>query len=203
MAVLHYFKLKRERQQLSDPNGPLSLKVSTSGSSAANLCISKLLDKTSGDSSNGECSVTGTRGPYTVFTPAQKYEIGNRTAEIRTTAAMRYYTSNYPNISKKLKETSVRWFKDMYIDELKKLIHSSACESLPAVKQLVHKKRGRPLLIIISEELDDQVKEYKRTQREGVVINNDVIIAVGTGIVMNNNANLLFANGGHINLTKH
>ena len=117
MALLRYFKLKRERQQLPDPNGPLSLKVPSSGISAANLCVSKLLDKTSGDS-NGECSVTGARGPYTVFTPAQKYEIGKRAAEIGTTAAMRYYASNYPELSKKLKETSVRRFKDMYRDEL-------------------------------------------------------------------------------------
>jgi len=138
MALLCYFKLKRERQQLPDPNGPLCLKVPTSGISAANLCVSKLLDKTS-DDSNGECNVTGARGPYTVFTPA---EIGKGAAEIRT-AAMRYYASNYPELSRKLKETSVRRFKDMYKDELKKLIHSSACESPPVVP----KKRGRPLLI--------------------------------------------------------
>ena len=40
------------------------------------------------------------------------------------------------------------------------------------------------------------------SRREGVVINSDVVIAVGTGIVMND-ANLLLANGGHIELTKH
>ena len=85
MALLQYFKRKKERQHLPDPNGPLSLKVLSSGISAANLYVSKLLDKTSADTSNGECSVTGTRDPYTVFTPAQKYEIGKRTAEIVTT----------------------------------------------------------------------------------------------------------------------
>ena len=53
----------------------------------------------------------------------------------------------------------------MYKDELKKSIHSSVCESLLAVKKLVPKKRGRPWLI--SEELDDQVKEYKRAQKRG------------------------------------
>ena len=36
-----------------------------------------------------------------------------------------------------------------------------------------------------------------------MVINCVVTIAVGIGIVMNNDANLLLANGGHINLTKH
>ena len=46
----------------------------------------------------------------------------------------------------------------------------------------------------------DYIKELRR---EGVVINCDVAIAVGTGIVMNSDANLLIANGGHIDLTKH
>ena len=131
-------------------------------------------------------------------TPAQKYEIGKRATETGTMPAMRYYAKHYPDLSKKLKETSVRQFKDKY----KKSIHSSTYESPLAVKELVPKKRGRPLLI--GEELDDQVKEYVRElRREGVVINSDVVIAVGTGIVMNNDANLLFANGGYIDLTKH
>ena len=58
--------------------------------------------------------------------------------------------------------------------------------------------------MLIGEELYDQVKEYVRElRREGIVINSDVVIAVGTGIVMNSDANLLLANGGHIDLTKH
>ena len=70
------------------------------------------------------------------------------------------------------------------------------------VREFVPKKRGQPLLI--GEELDEQVREYIRElRREGVVINSDVAIAVGTGIVMNSNANLLVTNSGHIDLTKH
>ena len=185
----------------TNPNDLLSLKVPYSGISAANLYISRLLDKTSGDSSYGECSVTGTRGSYTVFTPAQKYEVGKRTAEIRTTAAMHYYASIIRIFQRSFKEILVQWFKDMYkdIDELKKSIHSSTFESLLAVKELVPKKRGRPLL-----ELYDQVKEYIRElRREGVVINSDIVIAVGTRIVMNNDVNVLLANDGHIDLTKN
>ena len=180
MALLQYFKLKKERQYLPNPNGPLSVKVPSSGIAAANLHVSKLLDKTNASVSSGDA---GTRGPYTVFTPAQKYEIGKKAAEMGTTSAMRYYDKNYPDLAKKLKETSVWRFKDMYNDKVKKLIHSSTCESPSVVKELVPKKRGRPLLI--SEELDGQVKEHiKELRRLGVVINNDVVIAVGTGIVM-------------------
>ena len=73
MVLLQYFKLKKERQHLPDPNGPLSLKIPSSGISAANLYISKLLDKTNAITSNGECSgVTGTRGPYTQCLPQLK-----------------------------------------------------------------------------------------------------------------------------------
>ena len=35
------------------------------------------------------------------------------------------------------------------------------------------------------------------------MINSDVVIAVGTGILMNSDTNLLVANGGHNDLTKH
>jgi len=94
-----------------------------------------------------------------MFTPAQKYEIGKRAAEIGTMAVIRYYAKHYLDLS--LKETSVQWFKDKYQDKVKKLIHSyTSTESQLAVKELVPKKRGRPLLI--GEELDKQVKEYIR-----------------------------------------
>ena len=101
------------------------------------------------------------------------------------------------------KETSVRRFKNNYQDQLKKSIHSLSGSDSPNVfRELVPKKCGRPLLI--GEELDEQVREYIRElRREGVVINSDVAIAVGTGIVMKSDANLLVANGGHIDLTKH
>jgi len=48
-----------------------------------------------------------------------------------------------------------------------------------------------------------KLKSIRELRREGVVVNSDVVIAVETGIVMNNDANLLLANGRHIDLTKH
>ena len=48
MVLLRYFKLKRERQQLPDLNGPLSLKVPSSGISAANLCVASSWIKPAG-----------------------------------------------------------------------------------------------------------------------------------------------------------
>ena len=201
-GLLRYFKLKNQKEPLSshlpDPNGPLSQKIPSSGIASANACVSKLpiVDSDTGEGSS--TSTPFTRGSYVVLTRAQKFEIGKRAAENGTTAAIRYYAKRFSEIP--LKETSVRRFKNNYQDELKKSIHSSS--DSPTVKELIPKKRGRPLLI--GEELDEQVRDYiKELRREGVVINCDVAIAVGTGIVMNNGANLLIANGGHIDLTKH
>ena len=200
-GLLQYFKLKKQKDSLPtpllDPNGPLSEKIPSSGIASANVCVSKLPVL---DSSSNEGSSTS-RGPYAILTPAQKFEIGKRADEIGTTATIRYYAKRYPDIC--LKEISVRRFKNNYQDQLKKSIHSLSGSDSPNVfRELVPKKRGRPLLI--GEELDEQVREYIRElRREGVVINSDVAIAVGTGIVMNSDANLLVANGGHIDLTKH
>ena len=201
MALLQYFKLKKQKESLPsplpDPNGPLSQKISSSEIVSTNACVKKLPVL---DSSSDEGSSTS-RGPYAVLTPAHKFEIGKRAAEIGTTATIRYYAKRYPDIC--LKETSVQRFKNNYQDQLEKSIYSfSGSDSPNVVRELVPKKRGRPLLI--GEELDEQVREYVRElRREGVVINCDVAIAVGTGIVMNSDANLLVANGGHIDLTKH
>ena len=52
-----------------------------------------------------------------VLTPAQKYEIGKKAAEIGTTAAMWYYSKYYLELS--LKKTSVRRFKTNYQADLK------------------------------------------------------------------------------------
>ena len=62
---------------------------------------------------------------------------------------------------------------------------------------MVPKKRDHPLLI--GEELYDQVREYvKELRKSGVIINAHVIIAVGMGLVLNKDANLLTENGGHV-----
>ena len=192
MALLKYFQLKTARKQpLPDPNGELSSKIPPSGISSANTCVGKLLNSMPPSSD-------AHRGPYAILSPAQKFEIGKKAAEIGTTAAMRYYAKNYPDLE--LKETSVRRFKNNYQAQLKSST-KEASENF-TVQELVPKKRGRPLLI--GEELDEQVREYVRELRKsGVIINAHVVIAVGMGLVMSKDANLLAENGGHVSLTKH
>lgn len=197
MALLRYFQLKSRKQPLPDPNGDLSSRIPSSGIASANASVSQLLDNVDGSSS---IDSRGPRGPYNVLTPAQKYEIGKKAAEIGTTAAMRYYSKHYPELS--LKETSVRRFKTNYQADLKERLKMPEEDSEGTVRELVPKKRGRPLLI--GEELDGQVREYvKELRKLGVVINAHVVIAVGMGLVINKNANLLVENGGHISLEKH
>ena len=102
----------------------------------------------------------------------------------------------YPDIE--LKETTVRRFKNAYIDEARKRRHDEDSE----VRELPSKKRGRPLLL--GEELEKQVKTYLIALRtNGAVVNTAITIACAHGIVISQVANLLSTNGGHINLSKH
>ena len=107
---MKYFKLKTScKQLLPNPNGELSAKIPSSGISSSNTCVGKLLH---GDEPRDEQDSGRLRGPYKILTPAQKFNIGKRAAEIGTTAVMRYYAKNYSHLD--LKERSVRRFKDNY-----------------------------------------------------------------------------------------
>ena len=107
--------------------------------SSANACVGKLLD---GDGPRDEQDSSRLRGPYKILTPAQKFNIGKRAAEIGTTAAMRY-VKNYSHLD--LKETSVRRFKDNYQAQLKTSTKEISGNS--TIQELVPKKRGRPLIV--------------------------------------------------------
>ena len=53
------------------------------------------------------------------------------------------------------------------------------------------------------EETDKQVQHYlTELRKRGCIINTSVTVAVGEGILLNKDANLLASNGGGINLTK-
>ena len=69
------------------------------------------------------------------------------------------------------------------------------------VRELVDRKRGRPLLL--GNELDQQVQTYVNALcLNGGVVNTAIVIATGEGIIKDHNSNLLCENGGHIQLTK-
>ena len=118
--------------------------------------------------------------------PAQKFEIGKRATEVGATAAMCCYVKNYPPLE--LKEKSVRTLKNNYQNQLKASIKDVSNNR--TVQELVSKKHGHPLLV--GEEVDEQVREYVRELRKsGVIINAHMVKAVGMGLVLNKDANLL------------
>ena len=142
------------------------------------------------------------RAPYLIMTPAQRFQVGKRAAEVGVTATIRYYALKCPDSA--LKETTVRRLKNTYQASLKfKGISEPVPEqrSSTDVKEFPPKKTGRPLLL--GEELD-QVRHYLAELRtRGGVVNTRIAIAVGIGIVTNKDATLLAKYGGNIVLTKH
>ena len=68
--------------------------------------------------------------------------------------------------------------------------------------ELPNKKVSRPLMT--GDETDKQVQLYiAELRKRGCSINTTVAIAVGEGILLNKDANLLAANGGGINRAKY
>ena len=77
----------------------------------------------------------------------------------------------------------------------------SGASGFETVNEIHGCKTGRPLLV--GDELDKQVRQYLTDLRKrGCVINTRIAIAVGEGILLNKDANLLTSNGGGITLTK-
>ena len=77
----------------------------------------------------------------------------------------------------------------------------SGASGFETVNEIHGCKTDRPLLV--GDELDKQVQQYLTDLRKrGCVINTRIAIAVGEGILLNKDANLLTSNGGGITLTK-
>ena len=223
MSILKYYKLKPGSKvtstqistskssedighNLPDPNGTLSKSIPSSAIRMANDGVLKL-----GISSATASNYSGKPRPngYLMLTSTQRCEIGKRAAAHGVTASLRYYANKYPRLP--LTETSVRRFKNLYkeavkkkLDEVKKAQASSAQDTTDNPDCVVHElprmKSGRPLLL--RDELDDQVQEYiKELRSRGTAVSSSVVIAAAEGIIMNKDANILRENGG-IKLTE-
>ena len=96
---------------------------------------------------------TSKRGTYERFTAEEKAKIGRRAAEHGVTASVHYFSKVFPGRS--LKESSVQTWKTKYLQKItaKRRVGEEA-----TVKELAHKKTGRPLLL--GENLDKQVRAY-------------------------------------------
>ena len=197
-GILKYFWLiKKSREQLPDPQGSLNTdrKVPSSGITSANIAVKAVLAEASDKADTTHSSPGSSQGHYLHLTPAQKFNIGKRATEQGVTSALCYHKKTFPDLP--LKETSVRRFKNLFQQSLKRPRSDSSEE----LSKLPSKKMGRPLLI--SEELDRQVKEYLRYLREqGSAVNSAIAFATVEGVIRIVDANLLACNGGGINLGK-
>ena len=125
--------------------------------------------------SSSESSEPKKRGlHYKSFSPDIKAEIEKYVAENGVASTLRRYVSQYPG----LKESTVRTWKTVYSQELKKRVRSGTemCATVTSVQELPSKKRGRPYLL--GEELDKRVRSYLIALRErGGVVNTAIVLA--------------------------
>lgn len=191
MALLKYFSLKRST--LPNPNGPLSKVLPSEGIKSANTVVEEVLKE---NNSQNKAGGTGSRGTYEHFTADEKAKIAKKAAENGVAATVRYYSDCFHGRS--LKDSSVRTWRDKYLEELKR--KRKAGEEV-SVEELPEKKRGRPSLL--KNELDKQVQSYLLQLREnGAAVNTTVVIACAYGLVRHHNSNLLKCNGGYVELSK-
>ena len=194
MSLLKYFKRTDDKAHsvLPNPQGSLSAVVPSSRIETVNKLVQPIIDE---QIDPGTCS-SSSRGRYEVFSSDEKAKIGKRAAEYGVLASIRHFSKIYPD--RVLKESTVRGWKNKYKNELLKLQKSN--EEV-VVRELVDRKRGRPLLL--GNELDVQVQAYVNALRlNGGIVNTAIVIATGEGIVKDHDSNLLCENGGHIKLTK-
>ena len=56
---------------------------------------------------------------------------------------------------------------------------------------------------LLGKELEEKLKAITVLREDGAVVNTKITIASAKGVILSHDANLLAANGGHIELTKH
>ena len=198
MALLKYFKPTNKTVEsiLPDPQGPLSRVVPSSRIEAVNKVVKSIVEEAMKVEAKGNS--LGSRGKYEIFSADEKTMIGKRAAEHGILSTIRHFSKVYPN--RVLKESTVRGWKNRYINEIAQLKKASKDV---VVRELVDKKRGHPLLL--GKELDAEVQAYIHDLRlAGCAVNTAVVIATAEGIVEDYDANLLGDEDheGRIKLTK-
>ena len=185
MSLYRYFQ--REKSILPSRDGPLSSKVPSSHIEAANKRVSEVLSAAAEPSKPG-------RGVYKKYTPKDKATVANYSLLNGTSAAIRHFKDELPDI----KCTSVNDWKRA-VEQKKKIDRAHGrCEP---VVELSGKKRGRPS--VLSDELTNELKSYVYALRDaGGVINSAIVIAAATGILQKKDPSSLECSGGSISLKK-
>ena len=187
--LFKYFKREREFS-LPSPSGHLSHTMPSLMIQAANDSV---LSVVSTAEENG-CRDGKKRGSYAKLLSKDKARIGNYAVTHGTSAAIRYYQTEFPN----LKWTTVNDWKTAMTAKMKQAHSSNEFEPITILEG---KKTGRPSTL--SDELTRELKLYIEAIREGGgVINTAIVIAAATGMLQKRDPASLASNGGHITLKK-
>ena len=141
------------------------------------------------------------RRTYSSLKPYQKCKIGKQVVEHGVTPSKQFYKKKYPHLV--LKERTVRTLKNSYKDCIKAQtsVTFETGNAEAVVRELPNKNVDR--LLMSGDKMDKEVQHYiTELRKRECTVNTTVAIAVGEGILLNKDANLLAANGGGINLTK-
>ena len=179
LNLFRYFKVSSSSPQvvLPSPDGPLSHEVPSTAISEANKEVEEVM---MGSRDSGK-----KRGSYQKYTPKQKATIGSYALINGTSATLRRYAVEFPD----LKYTTVC--------EWRNVISSQQKKERESVTELHGKKRGRPPTF--PEEVTTCVMKYIRAVREaGGIVNSAIVIGAASGIVRRMKPELLESNGGHI-----
>ena len=142
-----------------------------------------------------ETPVSTKHGTYLTYTPQDRAEIGKYCLQNCPAATIRKFSRTFT----KLVESTVRSMKKSYEASFNSKKRKLDFDG--EITELVPTKHGRPLLI--GAELDAKVERYINVLRDnGVVINTQIVVAAGKGLVTGTDKTLLSENGGSINITK-
>lgn len=194
MSILSFFKPKNilptEKSELADIVGQSALQ-------SANERVSEIIGSPSNDApkSSTKTPSSSKRGNYLAYTPTDRAEIGKYCSQNGPAATVRKFSGKFP----KLAESTVRSMKKSYEASFNSKKRKLDFDG--EITELVPKKRGRPLLL--GAELDTKVQRYITVLRDnGAVINTQIVVAAGKGLVAGTDKSLLSENGGSINITK-
>lgn len=135
------------------------------------------------------------RGRYNSYTPEQRASIGKYAAENGPTKAARHFTKI---LGSDVNESTARKLRSEYLMELNAAVKDRGETRVDAIPK---KSQGRPLLL--GKGLDDIVQEYiKGLRKNKAVVNTNIVMAVGEGVILSKDPLKLHSNGGQVELTK-
>lgn len=182
----HLQPLPAKKDNLPNPNGPLSSSISPATIKKGNEAVKSVMNR------------QRKRGNYAKFSSEQQAQIGEYASLNGNQAAVRHFSMK---LGVQLKVTTIQTWKTRYLAEIARQRRAGEHGDL-TVKSLPTKKCGRPLLL--GDELDSQVQKYIQTVREGGgVITTSITMAAAEAIVKKADRNLLSENEGPVTITNN